>query len=241
MAPPRPFPTVRHMNITSTAGTRPGFVRTSGRLCLIGAVIGVLVALVGLLISPAVGTDRYSYPHTPGAFAVSESMIIVNHLLLLAGVFGLIRSGAAGGGLGRAGSWTAVAGLVGLTFCEVGAILLADSAYPTSQTDALDAGYGITSIVIGAGFVLAGIATVRTRRWTGWAAYAPLACGLAVFLLVLPGVFLFGDDTFTVGRLTLMAWMLTFAALGLALARRTPVETTDGLRPAQSRPAPSDR
>ncbi|SNT53356.1 hypothetical protein SAMN05216276_105631 [Streptosporangium subroseum] len=207
------------MNITSATGTRPGFVRISGRLCLLGAVIGVLVALVGLLISPAVAVDRYSYPHTPGAFVVSESLLIVNHLLLLAGVLGLIRSGAAGGGLGRAGSWTAMVGLVALTLCEAGAIALADSAYPTPQSDTLDAGYGISSIVIGIGFVLAGIATVKTRRWTGWAMYTPLACGLAVFLLVLPGVFLSGDDTFTVGRLTLTAWMLTFAALGLALGR----------------------
>ncbi|GAA4556763.1 hypothetical protein [Planotetraspora kaengkrachanensis] len=229
------------MNITSATGTQPGFVRVSGRLCLAGAIVGVLVALVGLFVSPSVGTDRYSYPHTPGAFAVSESLIIVNHLLLLAGVFGLIRSGAAGGGLGRAGSWTAMVGLVGLTFCEAGAIVLADSAYPTSQTDALDTGYGITSILIGIGFVLAGIATIKTRQWTGWAAYAPLTCGLAVFLLVLPGVFLFGDDTFTVGRLTLMAWMLAFAALGLALGRRAPVEAAAGLRPAQSPSTASDR
>jgi hypothetical protein len=229
------------MNIISTTGMRPGFVRVSGRLCLVGAVIGVLVALVGLLISPAVATDRYSYPHTPGAFVVSESLIIVNHLLLLAGVLGLIRSNAAGGGLGRAGSWTAMVGLVALTLCEIGAIMLAGSAYPTPQSDALDTGYGIASIVIGTGFVLAGIATIKTRQWTGWARCTPLACGLAVFLLVLPGVFLFGDDTFTVGRLTLMAWMLAFAALGLALGRRTPVETTAGLRHTQSRPAPSDR
>lgn len=209
------------MNITSATETRPGFVRLSGLFCLLGAVIGVLGALVGLYMSPAVAIDRYSYPLTPGAFVVLEISVIVNHLLLLTGVAGLMRSNAAGGGLGRTGSWTAMVGLVGLTLCEVGAIMLADSAYPTSQTDALDTGYGITSIAIGIGFILAGIAAIKTGKWTGWAPYTPLACDLAVFVLVLPGVFLSGDNTFTVGKLTLMAWMLAFAALGLALSRRS--------------------
>jgi hypothetical protein len=40
-----------------------------------------------------------------------------------------------------------------------------------------------------------------------------LACGVAVFVIVIPGVF----GPFLVGRLVLSFWMLMFAGLGVAL------------------------
>jgi len=57
-----------------------------------------------------------------------------------------------------------------------------------------------------------------------------LVCGVAVFVVVIPGVF----GPFLAGRLVLVAWMLMFAALGVALsahlARRPPGDAT-GSRP----------
>jgi hypothetical protein len=83
------------------------------------------------------------------------------------------------------------------------------------SSDALDVGYGVASIIIGVGLTLAGVAVVRTHLWLGSRRYVVLVCGVAVFVIVIPGVF----APFLAGRLVLVAWMLMFAALGVALIR----------------------
>lgn len=204
--------TVQAMS-TYVAG-RSSSVRTAGLLCLVGAIIGVAGGLVTGFISPAVASDRFSYPYTPTGYVVAEISFAVNHVLLLVGVLGVARSGAVGDRrLGRVGVRVSVVGLVALTLCELVAITLADSAYPTSQTDLLETGYGISTILIGVGLVMAGTGVVRTGRWSGWSRYVVLACGVAVFVVVIPGVF----GPFLVGRLVLTFWMLMFAGLGYAL------------------------
>src|SRR5262249_19247145 len=54
-------------------------------------------------------------------------------------------------------------------------------------------------------------------RWPmgALAAMDPLACGVAVFVIVLPGVF----GPFLAGRLAITVWMLGWAALGAALVK----------------------
>jgi hypothetical protein len=204
------------MNVISVA--RPSSTRTPGLLCLVGAVIGVISGLVTAFIPPAVGVDQYSYPYTPQGFRLAEAVFIVNHVLLLVGLLGLMRSGVTGSGRpGVIGLWIAVAGMIVLSLCEVAAMTLAESAYPTAETDLLDSGFGVSSIVIGLGLVLAGVAAVRAGRWEGAARFAPLACGLAVFLIVIPGIF----GTFLTGRLAITAWMVIWGIVGVALMRRS--------------------
>lgn len=192
------------------------FVRTVGWLCAIGALIGVIGGLVTGFVEPAVSTDRWSYPYTSGGFVVAQASFLLNHLLLLAGLLGLARSGATGSGrLGRFGLWTAITGMVGLSACEVAAAALADSAYPSPETNVTEALFGVTTILIGVGLVAAGVAVVRARRWTGWRRYITLVLGVAVFVMVIPGVF----GPFLAGRLVLTAWMIMWAALGVALVQ----------------------
>jgi hypothetical protein len=203
------------MKNTSTAGS--SFVKTAGLLCLVGAVIGVISGLVTAFIPPAVSSDWYSYPYTPTGFLVAQVVFILNHVLLLVGILGLARSGAAGTGLlGRVGLWISVLGMATLTVCEVGAMTLATSPYPSPRTDFMDMSYGVASILIGLGLVLAGVAVVRAGEWTGWHRFVALICGVAVFVIVIPGVF----GPFLAGRLALVVWMLMFAALGWALYTR---------------------
>ena len=219
------------MRNISTAGS--SFVKTAGLLCFVGAIIGVISALVTAFIPPAVSPDWYSYPYTPTGFRVAQFVFILNHVLLLVGILGLAQSGAAGPGrLGRVGLWIAVIGMVTLTLCEVGAMTLATSPYPSPRTDFMDTSYGVASILIGVGLTLAGVAVARTSKWTGWHRFVALICGIAVFVIVIPGVF----GPFLAGRLVLAVWMLMFAALGWALytrARISKVErapATAGLR-----------
>lgn len=186
------------------------------RLCVAGGLIGVAGGLVTAFVPPAVADTRYSYPYTPRAFVVAQLVFMLNHVLLVAGVVDLGRSGALGDRrYGRAGVWAAVAGLAGLTLCEVRALSFADDAYPSPGTATLDALFGVTTMLIGAGLVTAGLAVVRSRAWTGWARWAPLACGVAVFVVVIPGLL----TGFLGGRLAITTWMVLFTALGAALAR----------------------
>jgi hypothetical protein len=192
----------------------PSFVKTAGLLCLVGAVIGVISALVTAFIPPAVSFDRFGYPYTPTGFLLVQFVFMFNHVLLLVGILGLARSGAAGSRvLGRVGVWISLVGMAALTLCEVWAMTFATSPYPGPGTDALDTSFGVASILIGVGLVLAGVAVARAGEWTGWRRFVPLICGVAVFVIVIPGVF----GPFLAGRLVLAVWMLMFAALGWAL------------------------
>ncbi|HCT77920.1 MAG TPA: hypothetical protein DGG94_16505 [Micromonosporaceae bacterium] len=195
---------------------KSSFIRVAGMLCLVGAVIGAIGGLVTAFYPAAVASTQFSYPFTPTGYIVAELSFALNHVLLLIGLLGVSRSGAAGTGLiGRSGLWIAVGGMAVLTICELRAMTLANSAYPAPETDLLDMGYGAATILIGIGLTMAGIAVARARIWTGWARFVLLACGVAVFVVVLPGVF----GPFLAGRLVLVTWMLMFAALGLALVR----------------------
>ncbi len=202
-----------------TSGAPTSFVRTAGLSCLVGALIGVVSALVTAFIPPSVSSERYSYPYTPTGFVMAEMVFIVNHVLLLVGMLGLARSGAVGTGrLGRTGLWISISGMAALTLCEVRAARLANDPYPSPSTDALEGLFGVASVLIGLGLVLAGIAVVRARHWAGWHRFVALTCGVAVFVIVIPGVF----GPFLAGRLVLAVWMLMFAALGAALLRALP-------------------
>ena len=213
------------MKNASTAGG--SFVRTAGLLCLIGGVIGVISAVVMAFIPPTVSPDLYRYPFTLTGFLVAQFVFMSNHMLLLVGILGLARSGVAGTGLlGHVGLWISVAGMAALTLCEVGAMTLATAPYPSPGTDFMDMAYGVASILIGVGLTLVGVAVVIAGEWAGWRRFVVLVCGVAVFVIVIPGVF----GPFLAGRLVLAAWMLMFAALGWALYTRVRIADAAQIR-----------
>jgi hypothetical protein len=68
--------------------------------------------VVTAFIPPAVSFDRFSYPYTPTGFLLAQFVFTSNHVLLLVGILGLARSGAAGSGLlGRVGLWISLVGM----------------------------------------------------------------------------------------------------------------------------------
>ena len=100
------------------------------------------------------------------------------HLGELATFVALALSGAAGTGLlGRLG--LGVAGLGALLLAVAEVITL--SAPATSETL-----FAIAPNLVGLGLVLAGIAVVRTGRWTGWRRWVTLALGVYVFVVLTP-------------------------------------------------------
>lgn len=203
---------------------RTGSTVTAGRLLLAGAALGVAGGLITGFFPPAVTEDRYSYPYQPAGFVLMQLVFLANHLLLLVGFLGLGRSGAAGPGwLGRVGVGLAVAGTALLSSCEIGAATQARAAYPSAGTDVLDIGFGVASTVIGVGLLLAGVGVLRTGRWDGWRRWSVLAAGVAMFVVVIPGVF----GPFLAGRLVLVFWMLLIGGIGFALLAPEPAARSE--------------
>jgi hypothetical protein len=202
---------------TTLTSVRTGTYRLSsaraGQIIVVAAVIGFVSGLVTAFIPPQVGLDRASYPYTPGWHSFAHAVFALNHVLLAIGLIALARHG---GRLGRAGAWIAVLGMALLAICELGGIALRDSAYPTSQTDLWESSYGLPSVLIGLGTILAGVGIVRAGVWRGWERWTVLTFGIALFVLVLPGVF----GSFLAGRLVLIVWMVIAAFVGIALTRQ---------------------
>lgn len=106
--------------------------------------------------------------------------------------------------------------MLGLAAVELAAISARDSLYPSPRTDTLDLSYGVTSIAIGVFLIIAGIAVLRAKVWSGWQRYLPLVLGIYVFVPLTPGIL----GPFVVGRLVITVWMVLFALLGWVLMRR---------------------
>ncbi|MBA2577225.1 MAG: hypothetical protein H0V05_11400 [Euzebyaceae bacterium] len=185
-----------------------------GWVCLVAGLAGVAAAIFMIVVDPAVGEDRYSYPLTPRGFTALQVFFAIHHVGLLAGLYGLWRSAALGTSrLGRWGAWGAIAGMALLTVTELVAIAGADSAYPSGRTDMLDSLYGVSSVLIGVTLIVAGIAVIRVGRWRGWRRLVPLLLGVYVFVPMTPALF----GPFVLARLVIGGWMFGFAVLGWAL------------------------
>ena len=100
----------------------------------------------------------------------------------------------------------AVAGWVFLAAVELAAISAANAAYPSPRTDLLDGLYGVSSVLIGIGITLAGVAVLRARRWTGWRRALVLVTGVWVFVPMTPALL----GPFVLARLAITGWMLLF-------------------------------
>jgi hypothetical protein len=204
----------------STSTTAPATTTTSSRalagwIGAVGGLIGVASGLFTAFVSPAVSNDLYRYPYSPGAFAAVQVIFAINHLMLLVALLAIGRVRAARGALWRAGAAIGAFGLLLLTGCEIWALGLTHTAENGPGSGPLDTAYGVATLASGVGLILVGIAVVRAGRWRGWARWTPLALGVIVFVVVLPGVF----GTFLEGRFAISFWMLVWTALGVALIR----------------------
>ena len=192
----------------------PGWVSRAGVTCLAAGVLGA-VSGISLVVYPGqVSEDMFSYPLTAGGFTVIQTWFFVQHLGLLAGIAALARAEVlAEGRSARWGTGVAAAGMALLAVTELIAITARHSTYPGDGTGLLDALYGVSSLAVGAGLVLAGIAVRRRRRWTGWRGRVVSAAGIFVFVPMTPALM----GPFVLARLAITLWMLLFAALGYAL------------------------
>jgi len=133
----------------------------------------------------------------------------ISHLLLLAGIAALARSGAAGRSLlARIGLGLAFLGLGELTLAELVAM-----ANPTSA----EVFYWTATLIATLGLVLTGVAVLRAGQWGGWRRFTPMACGLYLPLVVIPSFSLPGHAPHYAIGLWGACWLLLgFALLGPA-------------------------
>lgn len=172
--------------------------RACAVICIVGAVGAVLFSLA--LIAGFEPADE-----SPYLFPI--------YVATLAGAAGLAVTGAAAGPTGRAGIGIAVAGLLGFVVAEL--------TVPGPTGDLL---YGVVPLVTALGMVLAGVAVLRSGRWSGWHRYVPLAIGAWMVVVITPVIILAGDPGTGGAAATVAAiggWHLLWTALGVAVLAET--------------------
>jgi hypothetical protein len=196
------------------ATAAPSWVSHAGVVCLAAGLLGAVSGIFLAVYPGQVSEEMFSYPLTPGGFTVIQIWFFVQHLGLLAGIAALARAEVMEQGrTARWGTGLAVSGMAMLAVTELVAITARNSTYPGEGTVLLDALYGVSSLAVGVGLILAGIAVRRRGRWTGWRGLAVLVTGIYVFMPMTPALM----GPFVLARLAITIWMLLFAALGHAL------------------------
>ena len=154
-----------------------------------------------------------------GAFAITQTLFAITHVGMILGLIALRGCGAVPPGrLGRVGLLVAVSGMVVLTVNELLAIIPAGQSTGSRAAGTVGAIYGLATILMGLGMVMAGIAVLRGGVWSGWERWLPLVLGIWLFVPTMPALFTDGD----VARVALAGWALLFALLGWVLWRRNP-------------------
>jgi hypothetical protein len=205
-------------------------IRTLGRLCLAAGVLGAASGIFLAVVPAQVQVERFSYPLDAAAFVGIQLWFAIQHLGLIAGLVGLRRSGAmrADHRAGRVGLDAAIAGMALLTLTELAAGLAAYARIDTTIVAVLNAGYGISCVVIGVGLVMAGIEVIRAGRWRGARACLVLILGVWVFVPMTPAM----SAGFVPARLGITGWMVLFALLGWVLTALPAQQRIDLVEPA---------
>ena len=130
--------------------------------------------LISIITSLAVPAGVMSDDASP----TWNTIDLATDVLLVAGLAGFAASGAARGRLARIGLSLAFAGL---------AVFALAATLGYGNPDAGQTLHPISVPLTGAGMLLTGLATIRTRNWNGWHRLAPLLCGIVPFAVELPG------------------------------------------------------
>ena len=192
----------------------PEAVRRAGRACAAGASILAIGGFATQVVqaSTTVSDQAWSYPWSPDTSILISLLWAVGQALLVVGVLGLRRSGAAGTTpAAHAGLVTAVAGTAMLLVGHLASLAVSHQSVDDTGPQIVGAVFGIGAALSAIGLLLAGRATLRAGVWHGWRRFTPLAAG--VWVVALLGL------QFTAGLPSAVAvYALCFLALGIALS-----------------------
>jgi hypothetical protein len=152
-----------------------------------GAATVISGVLAQFVVQPSttVPDTMWSYPWPSNTFVLVCVVYAVFHALVLVGVLGFARSGAAGTSrTARAGGALAIAGTAVLLAAELASIPF--RAEPLSATGPAVVGalFGLGTLLTGIGFLMTGVTTLKAGVWQDWRRYVPLATGIWSVLLV---------------------------------------------------------
>jgi hypothetical protein len=174
------------------------FIRTTALWLAAGSAAGAIIAFMSDFV-PLLSED------TPAVTITRELVLAALHLMVLAGLFGLWRSGAAGGS-----TWAKIA--FALAAITRGVFAIAEIIVSFN----LDASYTLFSIATplhGVGMVGVGVAVLMSKRWQSWHVFMPLLCGFYPFAVMLPAFALSGGISYS----AIGGWSILFLLLSVAL------------------------
>jgi hypothetical protein len=178
------------------------FVRTAGLWLIVGSIIGIGVGVKEALFPTPFGTVQNG---------IMQAIVIIANTLVLIGVIGLVRSGAAGDSrLAKIGLRIAVL---------ASALFLPFEVLVAVNEELGGALLGLTALVQGLGLLLTGIAVLRAGRWSGWHRFTPLLCGLYTFVILIPALALSNGYN----AWALAGWQIPFLLLGVGLYQQRSV------------------
>jgi hypothetical protein len=189
-------------------------LRRAGGACVVGATVlavsGVLTQVVAA--STDVSPQAWSYPWSTQASMWVSLVWGVAQSLLVAGVVGLRRSGAAGSTrTASVGLWLAMAGTVLIVVGHLGSIPTASQNLDDTGAQLVGGVFALGTVVSAVGLVLAGTAVARTRRWHGWRRFMTLAAGVWTVALL-------GLQLTVALPLAVAVYAMCFAGIGAAVA-----------------------
>lgn len=190
--------------------------RVGGWTAVIAGLVGAAAAVALLVVPPQVGADVFSYPLDAAGHAVVQSAFFVHHLAMAFALFAFDRAHLAGPGrFARVSAVLSIVLMIALAVQELVAIAVASAPYPSPETSAVEAVYGLLSLLLGVALVLFGIAAVRARVLAGAGRWSLLAVGVYLFVPLTPAIM----AGFVAGRIAIGVWLLLFAWWGLAMVR----------------------
>lgn len=174
-----------------------GIIRWGGIAAMLGGTLWVVWGILGRVIPYAVGG-----PLEGGLLRLSAALLLLAALLTLGGLVGLhALQGGHYGRIGRAGFYTAAAGLLAAALAAL-VLLMGSEALLWLLTP-------VGSLIVLVGLVLYGAATLQARVLARW-------CGVG--LIVVPPIALYMHDNIFYGSLALFG--VLWVALGYVLWSR---------------------
>jgi hypothetical protein len=170
--------------------TRPGQTVGLGIWSGLALVVAGTVFADGAVLTAAyrgsspVSDEQLSFPWG-GATAMATSVLWGSaQILFTVGLIGFSRSPAMTSTWGRRGALVAVAGSILYTVAHAVSAVAHDAKMDDAPAMVALTVFGVGTILVAAGLLVAGMDVARSRVWSGWRRYTPAALGAWMLVMV---------------------------------------------------------
>jgi hypothetical protein len=151
----------------------------AGAIFLDGAVL-----TAAYRTSSPVSEDAFAFPWQ-GSTAVATSLLWgLAQALMVVGLVAFARSNAPAGRSGQIGARLAIGGGVSFTLAHLGSALAYDASTDDASAIVAMSLFGVGTVALAVGLLLAGTAWLRNPNRSTWARRAPLALGMWMVLMI---------------------------------------------------------